>query len=322
MHEALTFLANQGYWIIFVWVFIDQAGLPLPSLPVLLAGGALASAGSLNLFVVIGVAALAACLSDTLWFEIGRRRGGSVLKFICRTSLEPESCVGRTQAMFTRRGAWTLLISKFVPGMNVVASPVAGMSGVSRLRFLTLNTASSVAYAILFVLPGYLFSRQLEHLLALASASGRWLLFGCGTLFIAYLAMKYARRAQFIRLLRVARISPEELKDKLDRGDEIVIVDLRLPQYFASAPLTLPGAIRIPPAELARWHGDIPRDREIVLYCSCPDERTSTQAALLLKQYGIHRVRPLAGGYETWTDKNFPLSPATLLPRTAAFGLS
>lgn len=322
MNESLTYLATHGYWIIFAWVFIDQAGLPLPSLPVLLAGGALAAAGSLNLWFVMGVGALAACLGDTLWFEIGRRRGGSVLKFICRTSLEPESCVGRTQTMFTRRGAWTLLMAKFVPGMNVVASPMAGMSGMSRWRFLALNAVSSVAYAALFVLPGFVYGRQLERLFALASASGRWMLIGCSSLFVGYLAMKYARRAQFIRLMRVARISPEELKGKLDRGDEVVIVDLRLPYYFARAPLTLPGAIRIPPAELARWHGEIPRDREIVLYCSCPDERTSTRAALLLKQYGIHRVRPLAGGYETWTEKNFPLSPATLLPRTAALGLS
>jgi rhodanese-related sulfurtransferase len=125
--------------------------------------------------------------------------------------------------------------------------------------------------------------------LALASLSGRWLLIDCVTLFIAYLAMKCARRAQF--------------------------VDLRLPQYFAAAPLTLPGAIRIPPAEMARRHGEIPRDREIVLYCSCSDERTSTRAALLLKQYGIHRVRPLAGGCETWMQKNFPMTSVAVLPR-------
>jgi membrane protein DedA with SNARE-associated domain len=121
-----------------------------------------------------------------------------------------------------------LLISKFVPGMNVVASPMAGMSGVSRLRFLTLNTAGSLAFAALFVLLGYLFSRQLESVLALASASGHWFLIAVVALFIAYLAIKYARRARIIRLLRVARISPEELRDKLKTGVDVVIVDLRI----------------------------------------------------------------------------------------------
>lgn len=309
MNEVLTILANHGYWVVFVWVLADQAGLPLPSFPVLLAAGALAHAGSLNLFAVIALATLAAILVDSLWFELGRHRGGSVLKFICRTSLEPESCVGRTQQTFSRRGTWTLVVSKFVPGMNVVAAPMAGISGVSRLRFLTLNAAGSLAFAVLFVSLGYLFSRQLEQVLALASATGHWFLIAIVALGVAYLSLKYARRARFIRLLRVARISSDELRDKLAAGTDMVIVDLRLPRDFADAPQTLPGALRLPPGEVAHRHQEIPRDREVVLYCSCPDEATSTRVALLLQQYGIHRVRPLAGGYEAWRQKNFPLMP-------------
>jgi membrane protein DedA with SNARE-associated domain/rhodanese-related sulfurtransferase len=318
MHEALTILANHGYWVVFVWVFADQAGMPLPSFPVLLAAGALAHAGSLNLFAIIALAALAAILIDSFWFELGRRRGGSVLKFICRTSLEPDSCVGRTQKTFSRRGTWTLLASKFVPGMNIVASSMAGMSGVSRLRFLTLNTAGSLAFVVLFVLLGYIFSRRLEQVLAVASASGHWFLIAGVTLFVAYVATKYARRARFIRLLRVSRISPEELRDKLKTGLDVVIVDLRIRLDFAAAPQTLPGAIRLAPEEVASRHEEIPRDREVVLYCSCPDEYTSTRAALLLKQYGIHRVRPLAGGYETWRQKDFPLTPAAARPQASS----
>lgn len=309
MDATFTNLLNHGYLIVFLWVFADQAGLPLPSFPVLLAAGAMARTGNLNLFTVIGLAALASLLADTVWFEIGRRRGGSVLKFICRASLEPESCMGRTRSVFSRRGTWTLMVSKFVTGMNVVASPLAGMGGVSRLRFLTLNAAGSLAFAILFVSPGYIFSRQLERVLSVVSASGHWLVIAVVALFIAYLAINYARRARFIRLLRVARISPLELRDKLVAGVEVAIVDLRLPLDFAAAPQTLPGALRLAPEEVASRHQEIPRDRDIVLYCSCPDEYTSTRAALLLNQYGIHRVRPLAGGYETWRQNDFPLTP-------------
>jgi membrane protein DedA with SNARE-associated domain/rhodanese-related sulfurtransferase len=300
-------MSEHGYWLVFTLVFLDQIGFPVPSFPVMLAGGALAATGSLNLFAVIGLGALGALLSDTFWFEVGRRRGGSVLKFICRTSLEPDSCIGRTQDTFSRRGTWTLVVSKFVPGMNVVASPMAGISGLSRGRFFLLNSLGSVLFAVAFVMPGYFFSRQVESLLALTAVSGRWLLIGCGILFAIYVAFKYARRAQFVRFLRVARISADELKDKLDRGEEIIILDLRQPLYYALAPEVLPGAIRMAPSEVASRHGELPRDRDIVLYCSCPDERTSTRAALLLQHYGICRVRPLEGGYDGWRRRNFPL---------------
>ncbi|MBI4326485.1 MAG: VTT domain-containing protein [Chloroflexi bacterium] len=310
MHEPFSILLNPGYLVVFVWVLADQGGLPLPSLPVLLAAGALARGGGLNLPAVIFVAALAAFLSDAIWFEIGRGRGGSVLKFVCRTALEPDSCVRRTQDMFSRWGSGSLLMSKFVPGMNVVASPLAGISGLSRLRFLMLNAAGSVLFATLLVSLGYLFSHQLERVLALASTSGNWLLISLISLFSAYLALKYARRERFLRLLRVARISPEELKEKLDAGADVLIVDLRQRLDFQAAPLTLPGAIRLAPEELARRHGEMPRDREIVLYCTCPDEYTSARAALLLKHHGIVRVRPLTGGYDSWRQKNFPLMAA------------
>lgn len=310
MHDSFAILVSHGYLVVFLWVFADQIGLPLPSLPVLLAAGALARGGDLNLPAVIFLAAMAAFLSDAIWFEIGRRQGGSVLKFVCRASLEPDSCVRRTHDMFSRWGSWSLVMSKFVPGMNVVASPLAGISGVSRPRFLTLNAAGAMLFAILLVTPGYLFSRQLERAVTLASASGNWLLISLFTLFTAYIAIKYARRARFIRMLRVARISAEELKEKLESGAAVVIVDLRQPPDFATAPLTLPGAIRLAPEEVARRHHEIPRDREIVLYCTCPDEYTSARVALLLKRHGIDRVRPLTGGYDTWLRRNFPLHPA------------
>lgn len=318
MHEPFSILLTHGYLVVFVWVFADQIGLPIPSLPVLLAAGALAHAGGLSLTAVILLAAGAAFFCDALWFEIGRRRGGSVLKFVCRASLEPDSCVRQTQDMFSRWGSWTLLMSKFVPGMNAVAAPLAGMSGMSGLRFLALNAGGAILFAILFVMPGYIFSRQVDHVMALASASGNWLLAVLAVAFGAYLAFKYARRARFIRLLRVARISPEELKEKLDAGADVVIVDLRHALDFAAAPLTLPGAIRLAPGELAHRHREIPRDREIVLYCTCPDEYTSTRAALLLKRHGIVRVRPLTGGYDTWLQRKFPLMAADGAQETEA----
>jgi len=308
MPEHFSNLWNHGYLVVFVWVLVDQAGLPVPSLPVTLTAGALAHDGRLSFSAILFLTAIAAFLADTFWFEIGRRRGEPVLKFACRASLEPDSCVRRTRDMFSRHGNMPLLISKLVPGMSIVASPLAGMSGLSRTRFLLLNTAGSIVFSLVLVLPGYLFSRQVDQILALASASGSWLLIVLAMILGAYIVFKYVRRKRFVRFLRVARISPEELKQKLDTGSDVVIVDLRHALDFATSPGTLPGAIRMAPNEVARRHREVPRDRDIVLYCTCPDEYTSTRVALLLKRHGIMRVRPLTGGYDTWLQRNFPLS--------------
>lgn len=308
MTDSFPILVNHGYLMVFSWVLADQIGLPLPSAPLLLAAGALARTGELSLFSILLLVSLAAFLCDAFWYEVGRRRGASVLNFVCRAALEPDSCVQKTQAMFTRAGALTLLISKLVPGLNAVASPLAGVHHFPPRRFQLLNAAGGILFALLTVMPGYLFSQQVNQVARVLHGSGNWLIVGLLILFGGYLAVKYARRLHFTRLLRIARISPEELKARLDAGELLAIVDLRHPSDFQSAPNTLPGAIRLAPAEVEHRHHEIPRDRETVLYCTCPDERTSARVALLLKRHGIERVRPLAGGYDGWARRNFPLS--------------
>jgi len=113
--DPLQFLTAHGYTLVFVFVLADQAGLPMPSLPVVLAAGALAGDGHLNLLVVLGLSAAGAFLSDTLWYELGRYRGGRVLGVICRLSFEPEVCVRQTQESFRQHGWRSLLVAKFVP---------------------------------------------------------------------------------------------------------------------------------------------------------------------------------------------------------------
>ncbi len=310
--DQVEFLARHGYMIVFGAVLANQLGLPLPSLPALLVAGVAAGAGELNLATVIFLVALAAFLSDVIWFEIGRRHGGSVLKFACRASLEPDSCVRRTKDMFSRRASWVLLMAKFVPGMNVVSSPVGAMSGMSRVRFLVLNALGAVAFGIGWVGLGYLFSSQIERILGLAAGSTTWLLALFLAAFAAYAGVKYARRTRLIRLLRIARISVEELKSKIEGKEKVSIIDLRHRFDFAAAPMTLPGAVRLAPEELDQRHQEIPRDRDIILYCTCPNEHTSARVALLLRRYGITRVRPLAGGFEAWTNQGLPLVPFQL----------
>ena len=268
MDDAVHFLLRHGYIVLFVWVFAEQIGLPLPAAPFLFAAGALGGSGRLNLGLAIGVAVLASLLSDVTWYEIGRRRGSQVLQLLCRISFEPDSCVRRTEEVFARHGARSLLVAKFVPGLSTAAPPLAGIFRMRLRRFLLFDSLGALIWAGAFAGLGYLFSDQLEQLTAYALRMGASLagvLAGC---LAVYILWKYAQRHRFLRQLRIARIAPEELKRRLDDGEDVLIVDLRHSLDFEAEPHIIPGALRLPPEELERRHHEIPRDRDVVLYCT------------------------------------------------------
>lgn len=268
MDETFQFLIRHGYTVLFVWVLAEQLGLPLPATPLLLAAGALAGAGQMNLALAIGVAVLASLLGDVSWYEFGRRRGGKVLSLLCRISLEPDSCVRKTEGAFTRNGARSLLIAKFVPGLNTMAPPLAGIIGMSLWRFLIFDAIGALLYIGSFVGLGYVFSNQLEQVAERLASLGFSVLLICFGALAAYIGWKYVQRRRFIRSLRIARITPEELNRKIEAGEEVVVVDLRGMHDVEAAPQTIPGAIRFSPEKVEEEHGQIPRDREIVLFCT------------------------------------------------------
>jgi membrane protein DedA with SNARE-associated domain/rhodanese-related sulfurtransferase len=312
VNDPIQFLTEHGYTVLFTLVLADQLGLPVPSFPVLVAAGAMAGAGHFSLPAILLIAAAGAFLSDTLWYELGRYRGGRVLGFLCRLSLEPEVCVRQTEESFRRHGWRSLLVAKFVPWLNVVASPVAGMMGMSRLRFLFWNGLGAALWAGTLAGAGFLFRDELGRAFALLALPGKWLLPAGLALLVAFVIAKYVRRKRILRRLRLARITTHELKQRLEAGEELVIVDLRNARDFQENPRTIPGAIRLAPSELVRRHGEIPRGSEVVLYCTCPDEASSAQVALRLMRHGIQRVRPLAGGLGAWSKQGESLSPLAL----------
>lgn len=268
MTEAIAFLVRNGYALLFAWVFAEQIGLPLPAIPLLLAAGALAGAGRLNFTLVLGLAILASLLADTLWYQVSRRWGMKVLQFLCRISLEPDSCVRSTQNVFARYGARSLLVAKFIPGLSTAAPPLAGIFGMRLSRFLLFDSLGALLWAGLFAGLGYLFSVQLEHVAEYTMGMGSWLILLLGGGLIGYLAWKYAWRQRFLRQLSVARITPEELKEKLDAGEEVVIVDLRHSHDFATEPSTIPRALRMSLEDLDQRYTEVPHDRDVVLYCT------------------------------------------------------
>jgi membrane protein DedA with SNARE-associated domain/rhodanese-related sulfurtransferase len=308
MNDLLQFVVRHGYMLVFAWVFIEQAGLPIPSAPLLLATGALAGVHQMNLGAAIALAVVAAVSSDSMWYELGRRKGVRVLQLLCRISLEPDSCVRRTQMSFGKGGARVLLVAKFIPGLNAVAAPIAGIIRTGWRRFLVFDVLGSLLWASTFTVTGYVFSGELERIGASAAYLGEWLLFILVAGFGGYIGWKFHNRRRFLERLKIARITPEELKGKMDSGEDIIIVDLRHTLDFEAQPETILGALHMDPAELEEANEVIPRDREIVLFCACPNEVTAARLALLLRSKGITRIRPLAEGYEGWRRRGFPMS--------------
>jgi membrane protein DedA with SNARE-associated domain/rhodanese-related sulfurtransferase len=308
MNELLQFVLRHGYLVIFAWVFSEQAGLPIPSAPLLLAAGALAGTRGMNLWLAIAFAVSGAVVSDSMWYELGRRKGVRVLQLLCRISLEPDSCVRRTQVRFGKSGARVLLIAKFIPGLNAMAAPLSGIIRMGWRRFALFDAMGAFLWSSTFMITGYVFSGELERIAARAAYLGEWLLVLVLAAFAGYIGWKFHNRRRFLRRLKIARITPEELKEKIDSGEDVVIVDLRHALDFAAQPETIPGALHMDAAELEEAHEVIPRDREIVLFCACPNEVTAARLALLLRRKGITRIRPLAGGYEGWRSRGYPLS--------------
>jgi membrane protein DedA with SNARE-associated domain len=268
MNESIEFLLRHGYTVLFLAVFAEQVGLPIPAIPILLALGALVGTGQLDLAPAFLVALSASLLSDTLWYEIGRRRGHKVLNLLCRISLEPDSCVRRTEETFVRRGPRALLIAKFVPGLSTAAPPLAGMFRMRLGHFLGWDAAGAALWVGAFGGLGWVFSDQLERVAQWALTLGQGLVYLLGVALAGYIAYKYIERQRFLRKLRIARITPLELQRKLAAGEKVVVVDLRSSAAFEAEPAKLPGALHMSPEELEQRHSEIPRDHDIVLYCT------------------------------------------------------
>lgn len=268
MTEALEALKTNGYPLLFLAVLLDQLGLPLPSIPILLAAGALVGLGHLWLLPVMAIILLAALVGDLMWYELGRRKGSQVLKFLCRVSLEPESCVRSTEGVFEKYGINCLLFAKFVPGLYTVTPPVAGLVGLKLRRFVLYDALGILIWAGTYVGVGALMSNQLEWLLYKVESWGSSLAQFVFFVVAAHIVYKFISRQLFLRELRTARIAPEQLKELMENEEEVIVADLRHSSDIEQNPHTIPGALVLSIDELEKRHEELPRDKEIVLYCT------------------------------------------------------
>ena len=297
MNEALHFLAQHGTLILFAAVFAEQIGLPFPAVPFLIAAGALAGTGQMTLGMAVGAAVLAALLGDQVWFELGRRRGRPVLNWLCLIALEPPSCVRRTEDFFTRHGVRSLLVAKFVPGLSTIAPPLAGIVGLSASQYLLYNGLGTVLWVGFGIGLGYLFSDELERALFVTAHVGPIIVLSLLALVAGYVIYKALHRYRMERF--VPRLTVQQVNEKLAAGENPVIIDLRPHSARLQQP-GIPGSLSLSIDEVVARRQDFPRDRDIILYCACPQDAASVQAAWQLRGKGLTRVWPLAGGIEAW----------------------
>jgi len=267
--EALDlFIRMYGYPALFGGMVLEQFVPPMPGEPLLLGAGALAGNGRLSLSLAAALALAGTVVGDLVWYEIGRIGGQRVLKWMCRLAIEPDTCVRNGAETLTSHGASALLIAKFVPGLNSIGQPLAGALGMPRRRFMMFDALGAVLWVGLYVGLGFAFHDQLAEAVLLADRLGGWALVIVAVAFGLYLGIKVIRRQLFLRELRIARISPEELEAKVRANEPVFIVDLRHELEVEDQPMMIRGAMRITPAALEQGRITIPRDREVVLYCS------------------------------------------------------
>jgi membrane protein DedA with SNARE-associated domain/rhodanese-related sulfurtransferase len=309
MDQLSDFVAQHGGAVIFAIILLDQLGLPLPGSSIVLVLGALAGTGRID--PVAGLLlGLAACLTaDLAWYQLGRRRGPRILGLLCKISLEPDSCVSRTRDFFVLHGTKSLLLASFIPGFDALAAPLAGMTRVGIVPFASWSVAGAFLWLGSLGGLGYFFSDRLARVAGAAKGLETTLACVLVGSIVGYIAWKYLARRRLLRSLRMARISPEELHRMLTTGRAPTIIDARSKSALDAIPFVIQGAQLLTVEDIDQHRFRLSADREVVVYCSCPNEISSARLALKLQRQGLHRVRPLIGGIEAWRASRLPVVP-------------
>lgn len=319
MNGTVEFLSTYGHASLFAGVLAEQLGLPLPAAPLLLAAGALASAGKLNLAVALLLAVAASLIGDTVWYYLGKTRGMAVLRLLCKISLEPDACVRKTNAAYSKHGTRWLLFAKFIPGVSTVAPPMAGFHRVNFWKFIAMDGMGASLWAGAFLFSGWWFGGQIETVAAHMDRLSGWMVLALVGVSVIYILFKLIERTRVHRSLRVARITPLELKQRMESGETITIVDLR--NTFEWREGRIPGSLTLTAKELDKFVPAVP-EAEMILYCSCPNEISSAAAATMrLKRRGVKSIRPLEGGFPLWTQLGFPVEVPAGISATGASGV-
>lgn len=298
MNEIVELLLHHGPLLVFVLTLASRAGAPLPAGPVLVVAGGLGALGQLSLPATAGLSVLANLLGDAVWFVGGRRYGYRVLRLLCRVSLSPDTCVRQSEGMFERWAGWSLVAAKFVPGVSVVAAPMAGALKMSWQRFVAWDLAGAAVWTAVYLVLGYVFRRQVDAVLRAMTDMGTKAAVALALLVVLAVALRFVRRRRHAGGPAIERITPEQLHRLIAGGMSPVIFDVRAPVARAASGM-VPGAVAIGLDEIAARTRQLPSDALVVVYCNCPNDVSAVKAAQWLARRGNH-VQVLRGGHDAW----------------------
>jgi membrane protein DedA with SNARE-associated domain len=270
MTEMLAMMARHGYAFTFALLFAEAIGIPFPAAIALVAAGAAVASHTLAGPWLLATAVTALLLGDSVQFFLGRHMGWALLGFLCRVSVNPETCILRSAESFYKRGKATLVIAKFVPGINTMAAPLAGSMKMRFGQFLRLDLAGASLYALTYLVVGYLSRDFLAVLLRGFHAAGR----AMEAVVVAALVVYGVYRILRFRKHRVYRVVPriqvQELAQRLasEDGDRVRIVDVRSHGYYDGGAERIKGSVRIEPNNLEEEIKTLPKDKDIYLYCT------------------------------------------------------
>ena len=307
MRDLIALLVDHGVLIVFVATLAARIGAPVPASPLLVVAGGLAVGGEFSWVTALAGSIVANVIGDGLWFQAGRLHGHRVMRLLCRISLSPDSCVRQSESLITRWGGSSLIAAKFLPGVSVVAAPMAGALGMSWLRFLVYEVVAATIWTMLYMALGMVFSGQIQQILGIMASTGTAAVIVLLLVLAAVVAVRYWRRRSFLREVEMSRISVDDLHELMSAGHEPLVIDVRSEASIKIDGRRIPGALSVELNLMREKAAELPRDRDIILYCNCPNEVSAARGARLLAEAGLARVRPLAGGIDAWVASGRPV---------------
>ena len=296
--DGLT--SSQAFWILGINTLLHEVGVPVPVLPTALVLAAQDVRGPGDFLLLVAAIVTAMLVGNSVWFAAGRRYGAGVLKFLCRFSLTADTCVSRTERAFEQWGWSSLVIGRFLPGVSLVASPLAGALGMGWAKFLALTSAGAALYGLVVLAAGILLRSQIDSALRQLQRLGWQALTALIGALALYIAWRWWRR-RVARAPDIARISVDELHTLIAAGEHPLMVDVRGGAMQQVDSRKIPDAVSLSLDAIRAGRDGLPRDRKIIVYCGCPNEASAATAARLLLDRGYAWVRPLAGGLEAWS---------------------
>lgn len=263
-------MGRHGYALTFGILLAESVGFPFPAAIALVAAGAGIASHTLSGAWLLGAAIIALLVGDTWQFWLGRYTGWGLLAFLCRVSMNPETCMLRSAESFYKRGKATLLIAKFIPGVNTMAAPLAGSMKMPFSQFLRFDFAGSFLYAITYLVVGYLFRDFLAAILKGFYTAGRAMEILLVMAVVVYAGYRVLQFLKYREYNVVPRVQVEEIAARLlaGEGDRIQIVDVRSHGYYDRQAERIRGSIRIEPNNLDEEIKALSREKDIYLYCT------------------------------------------------------